>query len=120
MDIWGDGARWGWGVEGNRCAEDGGTAGDGDATRDGGVAKDGLHVGARSFYSLRIGGLVGRGGIETLCGLGASGRAPKVGHQGARCVIPSIFPHGTVVVAFPTTRPLFVFSSAIVACRRLL
>ena len=50
------------GVEGNRRAGDGGTEGDGDATRHGNTAVDGPHVGARSFYSHRIGGPVGHGG----------------------------------------------------------
>ena len=49
-------------MEGNGRAWDGDMAGDGDATRHGGAAEDGLHVGARSFYSHRIGGPVGRGG----------------------------------------------------------
>ena len=55
-------------MEGNRRAGDGGTEGDGDATRHGNTAVDGPHVGARSFYSHRIGGPVGRGGIQMLCG----------------------------------------------------
>jgi len=71
--LQGDGARWRWGVEGNRRAGDGGMEGDGDVTRHGNTAVDGPHVGARSFYSHRIDGPVGRGGIQTLCGR-ASGR----------------------------------------------
>jgi len=58
----------GWGVEGNGRAEDGGTVGDGDAMRHGGAAVDGPHMGAYSFYSHRIGGPVGHGGIQMLCG----------------------------------------------------
>jgi hypothetical protein len=37
LDIRGDGAQWGWGVEGNGYVGDGGTTGDGDATRHGGT-----------------------------------------------------------------------------------
>jgi len=73
MEFQGEGARWRWGVEGNRRAGDGGMEGDGDVTRHGNTAVDGPHVGARSFYSHRIDGPVGRGGIQTLCGR-ASGR----------------------------------------------
>jgi len=50
--LQGDGARWGWGVEGNGSAGDGGTAGDGDATRHGGAVGDRPHAGAHSFYCI--------------------------------------------------------------------
>ena len=73
--LQGDGARWRWGVEGNGRVGDGGTAGDGDATRHDDTTVDGPHagarsfsgVGARSFYSHRIDGPVGRG-KRTSCG----------------------------------------------------
>ena len=58
--LQGDGAWWGWGVEGSGRAGDGDTAGDGDATRHGGAVVDRPHAVARSFYSHRIGGPVGR------------------------------------------------------------
>jgi hypothetical protein len=48
---------------------------------------DGPHAGALSFYSHRLGGLVGRGGIKTLYGLGVFGHVPEARRPEAGCVV---------------------------------